>query len=104
MLTELGQNRIVIKAPGGGTGECFALAGNDGTGLGANQRVWFPLQAESVRDEDRTYLLFVISGNKFAGGQVAKHAAAPMPDEKNSAAAIRAMMNHVAISAEPQWQ
>jgi hypothetical protein len=60
MLTELGQNRIVIKAPGGGTGECFALDGNDGTSLGANQRVWFALQPESMRDEDRAFLLFVI--------------------------------------------
>jgi hypothetical protein len=82
MLTELGQNRIVIKAPGGGTGECFALDGYDGTGLGANQRIWFALQAESARDEDRTFLLLVIGGNKFAGGQFAKDAVAPMPDEK----------------------
>jgi len=60
----------------------LAFDGNDGTGLGANQRVWFALQTESVRDEDRAFLLFVIRRNKFAGGEAAKHAVPPMPDEK----------------------
>ncbi len=60
----------------------LAFDRNDGTGLAANQCVRFSLQAESVRDEDRTFLLFVVGGDKFAAGQATKDAVAPMLDEK----------------------
>jgi hypothetical protein len=41
-----------------------------------------PFNPISVRDEDPAFPLFVIGGNKFAGGQAAKHAVAPMPEER----------------------
>jgi hypothetical protein len=59
----------------------LAFDRNDGTAVGPYQRVWFALQPESVRDEDRAFPLFVIGGDKFAGGQAAKHAVTPIPDE-----------------------